>query len=57
VDNITYLRFGEEWYFDKNTFSFSKNVNYISPMIEILGLDNELRGLMPIYYIRRKAGL
>lgn len=57
VDNVTYLRFGEEWYFDKNTFSFSKNVNYISPMIEILGLDNELRGLMPIYYIRRKAGL
>lgn len=53
-DYITWLRFGEEWYFDKNTKGFAKTVNYISPMVEILGLDKSFRGLMPIYYIRRK---
>ena len=51
--SITHLRFGEEWVFDKSELRFYKKTNYISPMIEIRGLDNSIRGLMPMYYIRR----
>lgn len=54
TDNLDYLRFGDEWYFDPSTLHFIKNVNYISPMIQIIGLDGSLRGLMPIYYLRRR---
>lgn len=54
TDNLDYLRFGDEWYFDNSTLHFIKNVNYISPMIQIIGLDGSLRGLMPIYYLRRR---
>ena len=54
TDNIDYLRFGDEGYFDRPSLQFVKNVNYISPMIQIIGLDGNLRGLMPIYYLRRR---
>lgn len=54
TDNIDYLRFGDEWYFDRPSLQFVKRVNYISPMIQIIGLDGNLRGLMPIYYLRRR---
>lgn len=54
ADNLDYLRFGDEWYFDVPSLQFVKNVNYLAPMIQIIGLDGELRGLMPIYYLRRR---
>ena len=54
TDNLDYLRFGDEWYFDIPSSQFVKNVNYLSPMIQIIGMDGGLRGLMPIYYLRRR---
>lgn len=54
TDNLDYLRFGDEWYFDLPSSQFVKNVNYLSPMIQIIGMDGGLRGLMPIYYLRRR---
>ena len=54
TDNFDYLRFGDEWYFDIPSSQFVKRVNYLSPMIQIIGLDGGLRGLMPIYYLRRR---
>ena len=53
-DNISNLRFGDEWFFDIKTKQFIKMANYVSPMVEIKGLDGSSRGLMPIYYIRRR---
>lgn len=53
-EDFEYLRFGEEIYFNKNTLSFTKNTNYIAPIIAIKDKNGTFLYYYPIYYIRKK---
>ena len=53
-DNIDYLRFGEEIYFDKTNCNFIKNCNYVAPVVRIFASDNSFIGYYPIYYVRKR---
>lgn len=53
-DNIEYLRFGEEIYFDKTNHNFIKNTNYIAPIIRMFSTNGSFIGFYPMYYIRRR---
>ncbi|MBQ9311417.1 MAG: hypothetical protein IJ213_00035 [Bacteroidales bacterium] len=53
-EDIDFLRFGEEIYFDKINFNFIKTTNYIAPVVRIFATDGSLIGFYPIYYIRKR---
>jgi len=53
-EDINFLRFGDQWLFDFSAMQFIKEVNYLTPMIDIIGPDGSSRGKMPLYYVRKK---
>ncbi|MDO5760644.1 MAG: hypothetical protein Q4Q06_06430 [Bacteroidota bacterium] len=54
AEDIDYLKFGEEVYFDKTNMTFLKKTNYLSPMISIKDNKGEFLYYYPLYYIRKK---
>lgn len=53
-EDIEAIRFGEKIIFDKESLTYSKQVNYLSPIIYIFGSDGQYHGTYPIYYIRKE---
>ncbi|MDD3737814.1 MAG: hypothetical protein PHP31_00780 [Lentimicrobiaceae bacterium] len=51
VQDITKIRFLEEWYFDKKTLQIDKKVKGICPVVEIYNEDGTFRGNKPLFWI------
>lgn len=53
-EDIDYLKFGEEIYFDKTNLGFIKHTNYLAPMISIKDDKGSFLYYYPLYHIRKK---
>ncbi|HRZ78057.1 MAG TPA: hypothetical protein P5248_11855, partial [Bacteroidales bacterium] len=51
LNDITRIRFLEEWRSDASGFGLSKRVIGICPLLERYGPEGELRGYMPMFWI------
>lgn len=51
IQDITRIRFMEEWRTDPSTFAISKRVIGICPLLERYGSEGELRGYMPMFWV------
>lgn len=51
LNQITRIRFLEEWYFEDNKFEINKKVLGIAPMIKKFDEEGEFRGYMPLFWI------
>ena len=51
VNDITKLRFLEEWSMNDKTLAFTKKVAGICPMVERLTDSGELRGYKPLFWV------
>ncbi|MGB4654164.1 MAG: hypothetical protein WBH98_01870 [Bacteroidales bacterium] len=51
VQDITKIRFLEEWYFDKKTLQIDKKVMGICPIVERYFEDGTYRGTKPLFWI------
>jgi len=51
IQDITKLRFMEEWYIDKSTLVFTKKVIGLCPLAEVYTETGELRGFKPLFWI------
>jgi hypothetical protein len=52
-DDIEYFRFGQQWVFDLETLTFTKQINYFAPVIALSASDGTFRGFYPLFYIRK----
>jgi len=50
-DDITKVRFLEEWYIDNNKFDIEKRIVGIVPLIENYNEAGEFRGYAPLFWI------
>lgn len=50
---IDYFRFGQQWIFDLESLTFSKQINYFAPIIRLTSSNGEFRGFYPLFYIRK----
>lgn len=52
-EEIDFFRFGQQWIFDLESLTFSKQINYFAPVIKLTASDNSFRGFYPLFYIRK----
>ena len=50
-DDITKVRFLEEWYIDESKLDIEKKIVGVAPMLEKYNEEGELRGYMPLFWI------
>jgi hypothetical protein len=50
---IDYFRFGQQWIFDLESLTFSKQINYFAPIIRLTSSNGEFRGFYRLFYIRK----
>lgn len=53
AEDIEYFRFGQQWTFDLESLTFTKQINYFAPIILLTTSDNSFRGFYPLFYIRK----
>lgn len=51
LNQITRIRFLEEWYFEENKYEVKKKVLGIAPMIKKYNEEGVFRGYMPLFWI------
>lgn len=51
-DDVVYLKFKEELYYDKSTGVFNKQVKYVCPMEKIYNDDGSIRGYKGLFWVK-----